>query len=399
MNVDLNGDGLYDEVDDLATVKNLQEAITTWAVDADDVVVFITDHGGEGSFRINETELLDAEDLDSWLDELQSHISGKVIVVYDACHSGSFLSYLKPPRGKERIVLSSADSGQEAYFTSFGDLSFTNFFWQHIINGMSVYNAFFTTKNSIEYTYGRQTPQMDDNGNGIGNEDDEGDLAKTTYIGKGLISGGGLPVIDGVSPEQTLEEDETTAVITAETVIDSDGINRVWAVITPPDFDPGDPDNPVLDMPKIEMTHMGDNRYQGTFDEFTSGGTYTVTLYAKDNLGSIAVPVQTLITKPLPELIPATFNAEGHLSIPCLDIMGSYLHINLALSDAATLTFQLMPDFTAVEACSPCAVFDEATGLIKINALDLDAENTIWADFMITGADPVTLVPVSYGQN
>ena len=341
MNVDLNGDGLYDEVDDLATVKNLQEAITTWAVDADDVVVFITDHGGEGSFRINETELLDAEDLDSWLDALQNKIFGKVIVVYDACHSGSFLSYLKPPRGKERIVLSSADSGQEAYFTSFGDLSFTNFFWQHIINGMSVYNAFFTTKNSIEYTYGRQTPQMDDNGNGIGNEDGEGDLAKTTYIGKGLISGGGLPVIDGVSPEQTLGEDETTAVITAKTVIDSDGIDRVWAVITPPDFDPGDPDNPVLDMPKIEMTHMGNNRYQGTFDEFTSGGTYTVTLYAKDNLGSIAVPVQTLITKPLPELIPATFNAKGHLSIPCLEIMGSYLHINLSLSDAATLTFSV----------------------------------------------------------
>ena len=397
MNVDLDGNGLYDEVDDLATGESLQNAITEWALDADELVLFITDHGGSGTFQINETELLQATDLDQWLDELQQTLPGKVTVVYDACHSGSFLSALTPPQDKERIVLSSTDVGQEAYFTSFGDLSFTSFFWQHVINGMSVYDAFFTAKNAIEYTYGRQTPQMDDNGNGIGNEDAEGETAKETYIGKGLISGGGLPVIDGVPSDITLQEDETSTIIYADTVIDSDGIERVWAVITRPDHAPASPDAPVLEMPMVELRHVGNNRYQGIYTEFDVAGNYSITIYAKDSLGSVAVPAHTTVIKAILEETAATYDPSGLIAIPCADILGATYSMNLFVTGISPLTFQMMPDMALAENCIPCAQFKAETGILHINNFDLGI--SYWVDLILSGTDSIAFSLVNSGEN
>ena len=397
MNVDIDGNGLYDEVDALATNENLQEAISKWAIDADELVVFITDHGGKGSFQINETELLQANDLDLWLDELQQVIPGKVTVVYDACRSGSFLPILTPPPGKDRIAISSTKSGQEAYFTSFGDLSFSSFFWQHIINGMNVYDAFLTAKNSIEFTYARQMPQLDDNATGMGNEDGDGEIARSAFIGKGLISGGGIPIIDGVSPKQILEG-ETSAVLYAENVFDSDGIQRVWAVITPPDYDPGSPDEPVLNMPVVEMKHVGDNRYQGLYNEFTTPGTYNVALYAKDVLGSIAVPAQTSVVKLSGDESIATFDqVAGLLSIPCLDLGGTAYSLNLFLADLEPVTLQLMPDIVPVDNCSPCASFDLQTNVLHVNNIDLGV--SYWVDLQFSGSNPMIFSLIGLGKN
>ena len=70
--------------------------------DADSLVIYLVDHGGKDTFRMRGTETLSAADLDSWLDTLQNTMTGKVTVIYDACESGSFLSSLTPPPGKER---------------------------------------------------------------------------------------------------------------------------------------------------------------------------------------------------------------------------------------------------------------------------------------------------------
>ena len=46
--LDLDGNGLSDDVDADATIGNLQKAVT-WASDADDVVLYLVDHGGNGN--------------------------------------------------------------------------------------------------------------------------------------------------------------------------------------------------------------------------------------------------------------------------------------------------------------------------------------------------------------
>ncbi len=79
--LDLDSNGVLDDVDGDATNANLQNAITNWAKDADDVLVYLVDHGGNGSFRMSGNETLTAAQLSAWLDTLQNSITGKVIVV------------------------------------------------------------------------------------------------------------------------------------------------------------------------------------------------------------------------------------------------------------------------------------------------------------------------------
>jgi len=293
--LDLDGNGLLDDVDADATNNNFQAAITTWAQDADNLLIYMIDHGGNGTFRMGETELLQASTLGSWLDTAQGAIPGTVVLVYDACRSGSFLASLLPPSGKERVVLTSASANEEAIFCSGGSISFSFFFWGHIFNGDSFYDSFVNAKNSIGVTYS-QNPLLDGNGNGIGNERADQDAARLITIGNGTRTGADIPVIGSVAPAQSLDE-ETLALLYAANVIDADGISRVWAVITPPGYSPGSPDNPVTDLPILELQAVGNNRYEGTYTSFTETGTYNVAIYAADAYGIISLPVQTTVEK------------------------------------------------------------------------------------------------------
>jgi len=291
--LDLDGNGKLDDVDADATNANLEYAIKTWASDAQDLFIYMVDHGGNGTFRMGETELLYATNLDAWLDTIQQTLPGCVTMVYDACESGSFLPYLLPPAGKQRILATSTSSGEESIFVGNGTVSFSFLFWGHMFNGDSFYDAFVNAKQSVSTTY-NLTPQLDGNGNGIGNEKADKDAANLIRVGNETKSAGDVPVIGGVSPAQSLEG-STSATIYAEQVTDANGISRVWAVITPPDYSTGTPDTPVTDLPTIDLNSVGNNRYEGTYTNFTSSGTYNIAIFAMDRKGVLSLPVQTSV--------------------------------------------------------------------------------------------------------
>ncbi len=295
--LDLDGNGAFDDVDADATKANLQYAITSWASDADDLVIYITDHGGNQTFRLSESELLSAADLNAWISQAETAITGNVALIYDACQSGSFLAPLAPSSGTTRILVTSAGEDERAYFTSGGSLSFSYLFWGCIFNGMSIGDAFISTKNAVEYTYANQTPGLDDTGNGLPNEISEGNIAGTIYIGNGVVSADDIPVIGSISPAQTLSDGSSTATVWARNIVDANGISRVWAVITPPDSSSVDPSEPVLTLPVIEMTADSQGMYSGTYTDFSQSGTYNVAVYAEDAFGSISFPVNTSVTQ------------------------------------------------------------------------------------------------------
>ena len=292
--LDLDGNGIPDDVDANATNNNLKYAITTWAKDTEDLFIYMVGHGGEGTFRIGELELLTAEDLDKWLDTIQGMIPGTVTILYDACRSGSFLSILDPPSGRERILATSTSNNQEAIFGSQGTISFSFLFWARMFNGDSLYDSFYHATNSIGVTY-RQNPLLEGNGNGIGNEKEDKDIVRVLKIGNETKSAGDIPVIGSVPPARTVDG-QTSALIYADNVIDADGISRVWAVITPPDYSPNSPDNPVTDLPVLELNSKGNNRYEGTYRTFTAAGTYTIAIFASDRRSVISLPKSTTVT-------------------------------------------------------------------------------------------------------
>ena len=144
--LDLDNDGSPD-VDADATNAGLEYAIKTWAQDADSLFIYLVGHGGEGTFVTSEFELLDAADLDAWLDTAQQAIPDFVAMVYDGCHSGSFVPYLIPPAWKTRIMLTSATSNEPAVFQANGQLSFGYQFFSYIFNGGSFYDSLCRVKN------------------------------------------------------------------------------------------------------------------------------------------------------------------------------------------------------------------------------------------------------------
>jgi hypothetical protein len=302
-NIDLDMNGVLDDVAGDATNANLQNAILTWAAGVGDVIVYLVDHGGTDSFRMSGSETLSATQLSSWLNTLQNSITGKVIVIYDACESGSFVGDLMPPAGKSRIVIASTSPGESAYFVTQGSVSFSNYFWTHIFNGVNIKDAFYLTKDAIAYTTPYQNPLLDANGDGIANEEADLSLVQDAYIGSGTVISGSAPVIGSVPPvDQTLINNTSSALLYADNVTDTDGIARVWAVIRPPNYNQGGSDNPVQSLPSIDlMPGVGGHQYGATYDAFNITGTYQIAIYAMDRAGNTSVPRITTVsvTNPL----------------------------------------------------------------------------------------------------
>ncbi len=293
--LDLDRNGEADDADDDATKANLQYAITEWAKDAENLVLYLVDHGGQNTFRMNDKEILSADELDSWLDTAQANISGNVIVVYDACESGSFLSVLIPPNSKKRMVIASTSPDESAYFATQGSVSFSAYFWSQIFSGCSVKYAFETARNAMSILTQKQHPLLDADGNGTGNESQDEILAGTIYLGN--IPGdtdSGSPIISLISPEQTITG-KNSAQLYAD-VTDPDGISRVWAIIRPPDYRQSMSGNPVYELPRVDFLPTENNRWETDYSGFDIRGTYQIAVYARDRIGNTAVPQLTTVS-------------------------------------------------------------------------------------------------------
>ncbi|QTA81633.1 NHL repeat and PKD domain-containing protein [Desulfonema limicola] len=306
--IDLDNNGTADDIYKIVTEANLKEAVIGLAKDTDNLIVYLTDHGGEKNFRLNRDATLTASVLDSWLDYIQEFIHGKVIVIYDACESGSFLSEFTPPQGKDRIFIGSTSSGESAYFVSQGAVSFSNYFWSSIFTGADILSAFETAAESINLTSKYQNPVLDDNNDGIYDETD-GSAAEKIFIGKGSVITGDLPVLENLSvlPEPG---SRNSALIKLEKVIDTDGTARVWASILPPGFKQGDADNTVQALPSIDLMPQDNGSYEAVYENFNFKGKYEISVYAKDRKGNTSIP----------EII--TYNADDPLQSKAVIIAG-----------------------------------------------------------------------------
>ena len=293
--LDLDNNDELDDVDGDATNANLKHSITTWAAGSESLVLYLVNHGGNNTFRMSGTETLSATELDSWLDTLQAGMPGKLIVIYDACESGSFLPVLTPPSNRDRIVIASTSPEESAYFVSQGMVSFSNYFWTHIFNGSDVKEAFTLARDSIQYTTNYQHPRMDANGNGVSNEADDYTSAQDVFIGSGNAISGDVPVIGSVSGPQIISNTSVTS-IWATGVTDNDGIARVWATIRPPDYNQGSSDNPVQNLPSVDFLPVGGDRYEVMYDGFNIEGTYQLAIYARDRIGNTSVPRLTSVS-------------------------------------------------------------------------------------------------------
>lgn len=298
MDVDGNGNNT-DDVDAPSTLQSFSNGIV-WATDAVTLVVYLVDHGfdegGKGRFRLNQGgEILTAEQLDVWLDNLQQSSEITVTVIIDCCKSGTFVSYLTPPLGKNRIVITSTALNELTYFLGQGLISFSESFWTSILTGRTVGESF---EISVTAMNSYQTPQMDDDGSGEYDRDVDGDQAKETEIGLALAGGSDRPEIGKVIPNQVLNN-SSSLVLWVDDVVSTSPVEKVWALVIPPTFqtDP-ESESPIIDMASVELEYNSfHERYQGSFSDFNHTGTYKVVFYARDTWGSVSLPKQVYINR------------------------------------------------------------------------------------------------------
>ena len=274
--------------------KIFRKSLVEWAKGAENVILYLVDHGGESGFSVREGEIVSPGELDGWLDELEGTITGKVLVVIDACQSGWFLQGLASSSGK-RVVIASTRKQESAYFIASGSISFSTYFWTHVFNGANLLQAFTQAKADMAYSTGMQHPLLDANGNGKGNEAEDKDIAAGIVLFNATNSFNEAPTIGTVTPPRTITG-TSSALIYADQVRDADGIGRVFAIVRPPDFQPSGTGSPILELPTIELFPVGGERYEGLYDGFHATGDYQVFVYARDRIGNTSAPKHTTIT-------------------------------------------------------------------------------------------------------
>ena len=275
--------------DALATAANVQTALTTWAAERVNaerpLTLYLVDHGDPEKVYLDlpTGEWVTPAQIDAWLTQLETARPGvKVNVIVEACHAGSFI-YLPQTISKPgRVVMTSTGAGNLAYASTQGAI-FSDYFVAALWQGQSLYLAFQDALWATESAHPHQTPWLDDNGNGIPNEVQEGQEALRGFAYPGTLSGAQWPpyIVQALGPT-TMTQGQ--GVIHAE-VRDDEHVKRVWAAVYPPSYRPPETGAELIYESPFTMTlaPQEDNWYTAIYTDFTEMGEYRLVIFAEDD--------------------------------------------------------------------------------------------------------------------
>ncbi|MEZ4866229.1 MAG: right-handed parallel beta-helix repeat-containing protein [Caldilineaceae bacterium] len=273
-----------------ATLANLQNAITSWAVDkvgADKpLTIYMMDHGGIDTFYVDgSNNQLSPDTLDGWLSQLQAAAPQvRINVIIEACHSGSFIEGAKRISKAGRMIISSTNVQNVAYASTNG-AHFSDRLITSLREGYSLYNSFWDAQKAVRSLNTVQEPWIDTNGNGIPNEEADGaDVSRyNPNVDQGPADSWAPYIVTAQGPDQIVDNQGN---VRAE-VRDNKSVKRVWAAIYPPSYEaPTSADELVPEDVTIrDFTAQGNNLYSLDYDNFSEEGSYQVALFAEDNDG------------------------------------------------------------------------------------------------------------------
>ncbi|QEE17464.1 C13 family peptidase [Promethearchaeum syntrophicum] len=250
---------------DTSEKGNIQYAIETWAADKVNSVlglgIFLFDHGGTNVMGLPGPNLYDTE-LNSYLNTLEADTGmTRSVIVYEACHSGSFID---PVSKDNRIVICATDSVHSSYANSMGTSAvFTEAFWSSISVGYSLGEAFENAKaNVVAAGYiDSQKPWIDDNHDEIGHEVDywghlpnggDGNDALNLHINPPMLVAPWI-YMDMIPLPQYIDPDTSTVNISIRVGNNNSRIEHVRVQVIPPGWqppvpvvDPYDPFDPEI---------------------------------------------------------------------------------------------------------------------------------------------------------
>jgi len=325
-----------------STKANIQYAIETWAAGKVDSThglgIYLFDHGGTGYMCLPGPELYDTE-LNTYLDNLETSTGvNRIIIIYEACHSGSFIN---PVSKDNRIVVTATDITHNSYVNAGNDWAvFSESFWSSILQCKTIGTAFEDAVADVAALgYGStQIPWIDDNHDETGNEVDstgnlpnggDGSDALNVWIGSGI----NCPLIFILIRPLRYYIPFQPIFIPVWVVIDSDSvIDRVYARVVPPNWVPpiGEPEDPqgaegtaLVDDTGIQLNLLFDSDGDGNFTGnlyyrnnpgfWDDEGDYKINFIAETQEGVIAKIESTVVTEnptgtPPPDTTPPSIS-------------------------------------------------------------------------------------------
>lgn len=326
---DLDGDGYDDGVVDSSapTVTAFNSAIVSWAADQDSdgpLYLYLIDHGGVDAFKLFPGEILTAADLNAALDAFQEATGRRVVVMIEACKSGTFTDNLIAD-GKDRIIVTSTDH-KDAYIQLAGNISFTQFFIDRLLAGDSVYHGW---RRAVEklvnmgVPYNMMRPQLVA---GLT------DIAAQTFLGGDFGIASLFPEFLDKTPDKEVSAGEALEIYAK--VSDVDGIESVWARVLAPEYLAPDT-SPDLEAPEVttpivplQPTPEKDGTYTGTYAGFEYNGDYRFIFYARSRSGNTGTSPATSISvvngkefnrvaAPVFSVEPGTYISRATVHITC----------------------------------------------------------------------------------
>ncbi|MGR3320189.1 MAG: right-handed parallel beta-helix repeat-containing protein [Candidatus Anammoxibacter sp.] len=352
---DADGDGISD-TDREATSANLKFAIEEWALGLADVsagntikvaplTIYMMGPGGIDRFEIDKDDDVTAADLKRWLNNLYTDVSEKfeidsfpVNVIIESPQSGSFIDDLRVENGigDGRVVVTSTDHCKEDTETcnageinvaGDGSISFTKQFFFGIKIGKSITTSWAESNLTIQGLFDDQRPQLDADGNGVANEDEDETTGSRVFINQNRVPENKnnknnlrvfqespeqatfdaqsfivnrKPVISGSQKDLVVKNGATSATLWAIAEDPDDGIKDVQALL----FSPKSSEPEILNLQFSEKN----NRYETTFKGFSLFGLYEALFVARDKSNNTSLPARTSINSQT--IIPALLKGK-----------------------------------------------------------------------------------------
>ncbi|MFN8485998.1 MAG: C13 family peptidase [Caldilineaceae bacterium] len=287
----------HTKYDGVATLQNLQNAITQWAktrVDANrTLTLYLVDHGYRNLFYLDNpnNEILTPTLLNGWLTQLENNVAGvKINIIIEACKSGSFIQQLSKPN---RLIITSTNADKDA-MTSDTGAHFSDQFLTSLWQGSNLYTSFQVARTVAHAFFSEQDAWLDANGNGIPNEEEDNQVAAQHGFGQSASLADELnlwpPYVSNVQLVGDIHEASGTLVAT---VTDNSKVTNVWAVlISPSTVESPDTANELLPDNALPMTSISGKpgQYQLAYNHFDEKGIYRVLVYAVDDDGLQSSP-------------------------------------------------------------------------------------------------------------
>ena len=293
--IDYDNDGENDLIVDDTTPTAEEfytyiKGLSTSSSSSKPLFIYMLDHGSNNAFMISksgEDRIVYASELKEALDEFQSQTDREVVLIIEACSSGSFLTALSNPTyNNKRAMFFSSQASQLTYIGSSGSIAFSKYMFKNLLGGESLISSYL---NAVSNLKAQQSPFNIQEP--VYNENIDTDL-QSIKLGGDFATASLLPSIELVSTSDNsinfTQNDSFTQSIKVEAVT---GIKNIWATVIPPNYKDSNSSEfytPDLTKYKVTLTKIDDETYELEYPpQIKLNGDYNIFYTVEDNEGNM----------------------------------------------------------------------------------------------------------------